>query len=45
MAAERRQFERMIVGNKNFTKMSMHINLFNISFNMALHQAKGEIQA
>lgn len=44
MAAERSQFERMILGNKSFTKMSMYINLFNISFNMILHLMKGEIQ-
>lgn len=44
MAPESSQFVRMILGNKSFAKMSMYINLFNISFNMAFHLAKGEIQ-
>lgn len=44
MAPERSQFERMILGNKSSAKMSTYINLFNISFNIALHLAKGEIQ-
>lgn len=42
MASEGSQFKRMILGNKTFTKMSMYINSFNISFNMALLLAKGE---
>lgn len=42
MASEGSQFKGMILGNKSFTNMSMYINLFNISFNMALHLAKGE---
>lgn len=42
MASEGSQFERMILGNQSFTNMSVYINLFNISFNMTFHLARGE---